>query len=188
MFNSKVYAMRSSRILSVAATILYAGSFAASHAATDFAFQNLSGAEYDTAGVYVLGDVYFTGTTDDGSGFDDVLFELWDDYVVKFSAIYSLAVGTSGSFHFDVYYPGLVGIAAQGVGLYLSDIPDTGSGYAFYIDPYDVPHYSDPSQCRVDCGPMAPPVPIPASVLMLGGGMGGLGLLGLFGRRRRNAA
>ena len=148
-------------------------------AATDLSFSGLSGAEYDTAGVYVLGDVNFTTTTDDGSGYDDVLFQLWDDAVVKFEATYSLLVGDSGSFHFEVYYPGLVGTAAQGVGLYLADLP---SGESTFIDPYDVPHYADPSECQRDCGPAA--VPLPASLPLLFAGIGGLLALG---RRRKQS-
>jgi hypothetical protein len=149
-------------------------------AATDLSFSGLSGAEYDTAGVYVLGDVNFTATTDDGGGYDSVLFQLWDDGVVKFEDTYSLLVGTSGSFHFETYYPGLVGTAAQGVGLYLSDVPN--GTFDFYIDPYDVPHYADPGQCQVDCGPAA--VPLPASLPLLAAGIGGIFA---FGRRRKQS-
>jgi hypothetical protein len=146
-------------------------------AATDLSFSNLSGAEYDTAGVYVLGDVSFTADTDDGGGYDDVLFQLWDDGVVKFEETYSLLVGDSGTFHFEVYYPGLVGTDAQGVGLELTDTP---SGGYIYLDPFDVPHYADPSQCERDCGP--PAVPLPASFPLLAAGIGGLLA---FARRRK---
>ena len=150
------------------------------NAATSLGFSGLSGAEYDSAGVYVLGDVNYTATTDDdGLGNDLVKFQLWDDYVVKFEATYSLAVGTSGSFHFDVYYPGLVGTLAQGVGLYLTDLPD--GYYADYIDPYNVPHYADPSECHVDCGPVGS-VPLPATLPLLFAGIGGLAA---FARKRR---
>lgn len=149
--------------------------------ATALSFSGLSGAEYDTAGVYVLGDINFTGDTDDGGGMDDILFRLWDDGIVKFSQTYSLAVGTSGSFHFEVFYAGLVGTAAQGVGLYLYDLPT--DSLATYIDPYDVPHYRDPSECQVDCGPAA--VPLPAALPMLLVGLGGIAGVAGFGRRRR---
>ena len=148
-------------------------------AATDFAFENLTGAEYDTAGVYVTGDIRFTGTVDDGSGLDDVLFQLWDDFVVKFESTYSAPVGSTQVFHFETYYPGLVGQSAQGVGLYLYD----GGGQALSIDPYDVPHYADPSQCQHDCGPTGG-VPEPASWAMMLGGFGMIGAA-LRGRRPR---
>lgn len=148
-------------------------------AATGFSFSGLSGAEYDTAGVYVKGDYTFTATTDDGSGFDQVEFKLWDDGVVKFSQISSLALGTTGTFHFDTWYPGLVGTSARGVGLYLYDTVGSWSA-ATYIDPYDVPHYADPSQCTTDCGPVGA-VPEPETYAML---LAGLGLLGMAKRRR----
>ncbi|MEI4486454.1 hypothetical protein V8J36_09645 [Frigidibacter sp. MR17.14] len=153
------------------AALLLCAAPLATQAATAISFSGLSGAEYDSAGVYVLGDVNFTADTDDGGGMDDILFQLWDDFVVKFETTYSLAVGTSGSFHFEVYYPGLVGTSAQGVGLYVTD----NGFYAEYIDPYDVPHYSDPSECQVDCGPA--PVPLPAAGLLLAGGLGLMGAL-----------
>jgi len=147
-------------------------------AATGFSFSGLSGAEYDTAGVYVLGDYTYTATDDDGGGFDLVNFKLWDDGIVKFEQTSSLLVGLTGSFHFDTYYPGLVGTSAQGVGLYLYDVP---GGLAEYIDPYDVPHYADPSGCTQDCGPVGT-IPEPETYAML---LAGLGLLGFVARRRQ---
>jgi hypothetical protein len=152
-------------------------------AATAFSFSGLSGAEYDTAGVFVLGDINFTATDDDGGGMDEILFRLWDDGIVKFEQTYSLLVGQSGTFHFETYYPGLVGTFAQGVGLYLYDNP--GEALAVYIDPYDVPHYADPDDCQVDCGPVTT-VPLPAAMPMLLAGLAGLGGLAGFGRSRRN--
>lgn len=148
-------------------------------AATNFSFSNLSGAEYDTAGVYVLGDYTFTGTDDDVGGYDQVQFELWDDSVLKFSQISSLLVNTTGTFHFSTWYPGLVGTSAQGVGLYFTDLP--GGSVSTFIDPYDVPHYSDPSQCTHDCGPIGA-IPEPETYAMM---LAGLGLLGVVARRRK---
>ncbi|MES2090657.1 MAG: PEP-CTERM sorting domain-containing protein [Pseudomonadota bacterium] len=151
----------------------------ASHAATGLSFANLTGAEYDTAGVFVTGDILFTGSVDDGAGFDQVTFDLWDDGNVKFNQTYQLAVGTSGSFHFDVYYPGLVGTSAQGVGLYLTDSVDNVT-----IDPYDVPHYADPSECHVSCGPVGG-VPEPTTYALA---LVGLGIVGAVTRRKAKAA
>lgn len=165
-----------------AAALVSAFSIAPASAATGLSFSGLSGAEYDTAGVFVLGDYSYTATDDDGGGFDQVEFKLWDDSVVKFSQISSLLVGSTGTFHFSTWYPGLVGTGAPGVGLVLYDIGG-GSGYAS-IDPYYVPHYSDPSQCQRDCGPVGA-VPEPETYAML---MAGLGLIGFMARRRKQSA
>lgn len=163
----------------IAAASLAAAAMAMpANAAINFSFANLVGAEYDTAGVYVSGDVLFDGTTDDGTGFDLVTFRLWDDGSMKFEATYNGVIGSSNSFHFDVYYPGLVAQGAEGVGLYLYDDPSGSS--IFDIDPYNPPHYADPSQCQRDCGPGA--VPEPASWLML---VAGFGILGGALRNRR---
>jgi hypothetical protein len=165
-----------------AAALVSAFSVAPASAATGLSFSNLSGAEYDTAGVFVLGDYSYTADTDDGGGFDQVQFQLWDDGVVKFQQTSSLAVGSSGTFHFESWYAGLVLQGAQGVGLVLNDIP--GGWGDVIIDPYNVPHYSDPSQCQRDCGPVGA-VPEPETYAML---MAGLGLIGLMGRRRKQSA
>lgn len=165
-----------------AVALVSAFSVAPASAATGLTFSNLSGAEYDTAGVYVIGDYSYTATDDDGGGFDQVKFELWDDYVVKFTQTSSLLVGSTGTFHFEAWYSGLVGGVAPGVGLYLYDIGG-GTGYAS-IDPYYVPHYRDPTQCQRDCGPVGA-VPEPETYAML---MAGLGLIGLMGRRRKQSA
>lgn len=148
------------------------------NAATNFGFQNLVGAEYDTAGVYVSGDVVFDGVIDDGTGFDLVTFRLWDDGSIKFETTYSGLLGQTNVFHFDVYYPGLVAQGAEGVGLYLYDDPSGSS--VFDIDPYNPPHYADPGQCQRDCGPGA--VPEPSTWLML---LSGFGVLGGALRARR---
>jgi PEP-CTERM motif len=150
-------------------------------AASGLSFSGLSGAEYDTAGVYVKGDYSYTADIDDGGGFDQLEFKLWDDGTVKFSQVSSLSLGSTGTFHFDTFYPGLVGTGARGVGLYLYD--SVGGGVSHFIDPYDVPHYADPSGCRVDCGPVGV-VPEPETYAML---MAGLGLLGAVARRRKSA-
>jgi hypothetical protein len=163
----------------IAAASLAAAAMAMpANAAINFSFANLVGAEYDTAGVYIAGDVVFDGTTDDGGGTDAVTFRLWDDSVVKFEATYQGLLGQTNVFHFDVYYPGLVAQGAQGVGLYLYDDPSGSS--IFDIDPYNPPHYADPDDCQRDCGPGV--VPEPATWLML---VSGFGILGGALRNRR---
>lgn len=141
-------------------------------AASTFSFSGLSGAEYDTAGVFVLGDYTYTATTNDGGGFDQVQFQLYDDGILKFQQTSFLTVGLTGTFHFEVFYPGLVGTSAPGVGLLLNDLPGGG---VLSIDPFLVPHYSDPSQCTHDCGPVS--TPEPSTLLLLGAGLCGVGFM-----------
>ncbi len=175
--------MKNAFLAAVVATAAVAGAVAPANAATTLSFSDLTGAEYDTAGVFVTGKLTFTGDNDDGLGLDDVLFQLWDDGTVKFQQIYSLAVGSTGTFSFSVFYAGLVGTSAPGVGLVVSDATSSG----IYIDPFYVPHYKDPTECRVNCGPVGPgEVPLPAALPLLMGGLGGLGGLAL--KRRRKSA
>ena len=163
----------------IAAAALAAAAVAMpANSAINFSFENLVGAEYDTAGVYVSGDLVFDGTTDDGGGFDLVTFRLWDDGVFKFEVTFSGVIGSTNTFHFDVYYPGLVAQGAEGVGLYVYEDEDGSS--VFNLDPYNPPHYADPSECERDCGPGA--VPEPTTWMML---VSGFGLLGGALRSRR---
>lgn len=164
-------------IIASAVSALLLGAAPATWAANSFSFSDLTGAEYDTAGVYVKGKYSFTGDTNDGGGLDEVIFQLWDDGVQKFTQTSSVLVGSSGTFSFEAWYAGVVGPLAQGVGLYLVD----QGGYAHWIDPYDVPHYADPTDCEVDCGPVETPEPGTAALLGLG-----LGLLGVTRRRRQS--
>ncbi len=171
-------------IRQIASSLLFAASAVSlpALAATDISFSGLGGAEYDTAGVYFFGDVNYTATFNDGGGFDLVKFELWDDGGVgpKFDQTFSLLVGTSGSFHVTASYPGLVGTKNPGIGLYLYDLPDTTEP-ATYVDPFYLQHYSDPSQCRVDCGPV-PGIPEPSTYAMMLLGLGAV----VVGARRKS--
>ncbi|HZV58290.1 MAG TPA: PEPxxWA-CTERM sorting domain-containing protein [Sphingobium sp.] len=167
------------RIKTVAAALAVTGALVTfpANAAVNFSFENLTGAEYDTAGVYVTGDIVFDGTVDDGAGFDDVLFQLWDDSDLKFEQTYSGLLGVTNTFHFEAWYPGLVGTSAPGVGLYLYD----DGVEVLSIDPFFPPHYADPSECQENCGPVGE-VPEPSTWLML---VAGFGLLGGALRARR---
>lgn len=164
-------------IIASAVSALLLGAAPATWAANSFSFSDLTGAEYDTAGVYVKGKYSFTGDTDDGGGLDEVIFQLWDDGVQKFTQTSSVSLLSSGTFSFEVWYSGLVGTSAPGVGLVLVD----NGGYELVIDPYYVPHYADPSDCEVDCGPVETPEPGTVALLGLG-----LGLLGVTRRRRQS--
>lgn len=160
---------RFSNVLAAALLAFAAPAFAA----IGVSFSNLGGAEYDTAGVFFHGDVTYTANADDGGGMDLLMFQLWDDSVVKYETTFSLAVGSTGTFHVSTSYPGLVGTVAPGIGLVLYDFP-SGSISA-RIDPYNLKHYADPSQCRVDCGPV-PGVPEPSTYAMMLLGLGAVAL------------
>ena len=161
------------------AVALLAGAATNAPAATNISLDGLGGAEYDTAGVYIYGDLSFTGVTDDGGGLDLVLFEIFDDGALKFSQIYSLLVGTSGTFHFDTSWPGLIGTGAPGLGLVVEDAGQN----ALVIDPFYLAHYADPTQCERDCGPQGA-VPEPSSWALMLLGFAGVGAAI---RRRRKA-
>jgi PEP-CTERM motif-containing protein len=161
------------------ATVLIAAGASSASAATGISIDNIVGAEYDTAGVFVQGDLTFTGTTDDGGGMDSVSLQIYDDFDLKFDQAYSLAVGDTGTFHFSTSYPGLVGTIAPGIGIYAVDNGD----YAVVLDPYYLPHYSDPSQCQRDCGPVGS-VPEPSTWAMMLFGFGMAGGAMRFSRRK----
>lgn len=170
-------------ILSKALLALCASGMASTaQAAININFDTLTGAEYDTAGVFVTGDLSFTGSVDDGGGLDSVLLEIWDDGALKFTDTFELAVGSSGSFHFEAFYAGLVGTAAPGIGVYVSD----GGNTVISLDPFFLPHYADPGQCRENCGPTGA-VPEPATWAMMLMGFGATGFALRKGRRRKTA-
>jgi hypothetical protein len=150
-------------------------------AASSASFSNLGGAEYDTAGVFFHGDITYTANTDDGGGVDLLQFQLWDDFVVKYETTFALAVGSTGTFHVETSYSGLVGTKVPGVGLYLNDMP-SGAMKAVR-DPYFLSHYADPSECRIDCGPV-PGVPEPSTYAMM---LLGLGAVAAGVRRTRSS-
>lgn len=163
--------------------VLIASAASSAQAATNISLDNLTGAEYDTAGVFLTGDITFTGSTDDGAGLDDLYLQIYDDFALKFDQTFSLAVGASDTFHFEAFYTGLVGTAIPGIGVYLTD----GGSDVVALDPYLLPHYADPSQCERDCGPVGG-VPEPSSWAMMLLGFGAIGGSLRLGRRKRKIA
>jgi hypothetical protein len=75
-----------------------------------------------------------TGTTDDGGGFDNVFFTIWDDGVQKFNKTIAIPVGSTTTTVVTVLYAGGVGTSAPGIGLTLGE--SAGSSNLFFIDPY----------------------------------------------------
>ena len=129
-------------------------------AATGLGIDNLGGAEYDTIGFNLYGDVVFNGTVDDGAGTDDVTFEIWDDGIQLHGEVFKGTIGASNSFHFDLWFPGLIKQGATGVGLYLLE----GGNIIFSNNSYNPPHLADPRA-----------VPEPASWALLIGGFAMVG-------------
>ncbi len=65
-----------------------------------------------------------TGTTDDGDGYDEVSFQLWDDYQLKDSKDLKVKVGETMNFKVTLSFESLYGTSVAGVGVYVYDMPD----------------------------------------------------------------
>ena len=65
-----------------------------------------------------------TGTTDDGYGYDEVGFELWDDGEVKDSENLKVKVGETMNFKVTLSFESLYGTSVPGVGVYIYDLPE----------------------------------------------------------------
>lgn len=155
---------------------------APAQAGTDFSFVDVSGVEYDTAGVRVTGTLVYEATTDDdGHGMDVVELQLQDDEAVKDVRTFEAAVGTRAVLPFEMWFSGRVGTAFPGVGMGVIDLPDI-SRYALALRTLTVRHEADP--CTSDCGPV-PAVPEPSEYALM---LVGLATVGIAARRRARPA
>lgn len=73
-----------------------------------------------------------TGTTDDGDGYDQVTFELWDDGELKDSKDVSVRVGETININITLAFDSLYGTLAPGVGVLVND----NGNYIFILDPF----------------------------------------------------
>jgi hypothetical protein len=97
-------------------------------------FTNINLVTDACAGVSGTLSITATGTTDDGGGFDNVFFTIWDDGVQKFNKTIQIPVGQTTTTVVTVLYAGGVGTSAPGIGLDLGE--SAGSGNLFVIDPF----------------------------------------------------
>ena len=70
-----------------------------------------------------------TGTTDDGDGYDEVIFELWDDGEIKVSSELKVKVGETMNFKVTLSFESLYGTSVPGVGVYIYDLPSESEIY-----------------------------------------------------------
>lgn len=95
------------------------------------------------------------GTVDDGGGFDQVQFELWDDGELKDFELVRIPVGVTRAVNVTLGFQGLYKTGAPGVGVYVYDLPDDQEPL-FVEDPFF------PTDVQGTCE-------VPASVPVLGG-------------------
>lgn len=86
---------------------------------------------------YVV-DATFTGTTDDGGGFDKVRVEVWDDGELKDYRVLEVAVGSTVDTTSFLSFVGTYLSGAPGVGIYLNDADAAGeAGPSLdFLDPF----------------------------------------------------
>ena len=120
-----------------------------------------------------------TGTVDDGGGFDEVLFELWDDGVLKDSQVVNIPVGITQPVSVTLGFQGLYGTLAAGVGIVVTDLPSGDP--LFNEDPFF------PTDVQGVCPAPAPAIGSPGSLpfvlTALGLLIGGVALLSRRGQR-----
>ncbi len=124
--------------------------------------------------------IHVTGTTDDGSGQDQIDVQIWDDGVLKVSGSYSVAVDATVDITDTLNWSGPIGASALGVGVELVDMP--GGGFLDGVDPFVL-------DGEDGCGDITPtpfePVPVtgPAGLLALIGLLAAAGVFVLLRRR-----
>ena len=124
--------------------------------------------------------IHVEGTTDDGSGQDQVEVVVYDDGVIKASQTYEVAVDNITDITDTLSWSGPIGAVALGVGVYLFDQP--GDSLLDDVDPFVL-------EGEDGCGDVTPtpfePVPVtgPTGLLALIGLLAAAGVFVLLRRR-----
>ncbi len=95
---------------------------------------NVTSSADNCGGVRYNATLTFAATVNDGGGLDTVWFVIFDDNTEKFAQSFSAPVGQLGTFAIAAEYPGGIGQAAPGIGIYVGET--RGSGALITMDPF----------------------------------------------------